>query len=188
MTAFDDALAFTLPWECGRDPKNPRGNVDDHKDHGGRTSRGITQRTYDGACIAYGWSKGDVWEATDEQVSTIYLKRFWQRAFCDHLPAPLGLAVFDTAVLHGDGFAKRRLQAALRVPVDGQFGPITWRAIVRTSPKLLTEDFLQLRDDRYEELIAGDPGQARFYKGWEGRCDALCDACGVPRTKDPVHP
>lgn len=174
MTDFDRALAFTLPEEGG--------NVDDPKDHGGRTSRGITQKTYDGACVAYGWPQGDVFLASDDRVRRIYLKRFWQRAGCDGLSWPLSLAVFDTAVLHGIAFAITRLQAVVGAKPDGQFGPVTHAAVLRFNPYGVAEALLQRRDDRYEELISRDATQQKFYGGWEGRCDRLCDACGVPRT------
>jgi len=185
VTDFDRSLAFTLAWERGFDPKNPRGNVDNPKDRGGRTSRGITQKTYDGACAEYGWPTGvDVWGAPDTHVTTIYHKRFWLRSGCDTLPWPLCLAVFDTAVLHGITFAVTRLQAVVGADADGVFGVKTLAKVQRFNPYGAAEAFLQRRDDRYEELISRDPTQKVFYGGWEKRCDALCDAALVPRTAD----
>lgn len=175
-TDFSRALAVTLRFEGG--------NVDDPADHGGRTSRGITQKTYDGFCKAEGWATGDVFLATDAQVSLIYLKRFWNRAGCSSLPWPLNLAVFDTAVLHGTEFAVTRLQSVVGARPDGVFGPQTLGRVRAFNPYGVVEALLQRRDDRYEALITRDVTQRKFYGGWEQRCDELCDACGVPRTVD----
>lgn len=176
--SFDTALAFTLSWEGGK--------VDLKEDKGGRTNKGIIQRTYEGWRVSKGYPKRDVWLASDSEIRQIYFTRFWRRAFCDHLYEPLDMAIFDTAVLHGEMFARKRLQLVLGVEADGIYGGKTWTAILAANPLELTEKFLQARDDRYEALVAADPTQKMFYKGWERRCDALCDACGVPRTKDPV--
>ena len=173
---FSAALVVTLRFEGG--------DMDYPADHGGRTSRGITQRTYDGSAVRYGWPGGDVWNATDEQVAVIYRRRFWNRVHGDELSWPLCLAMFDTGVLHGTGFAITRLQAVVQATPDGQFGPDTLAAVLRYNPYGVTEGFLQRRDDRYEELISRDVTQWRFFGGWEQRADQLCDACGVPRTLD----
>src|SRR5258706_12948730 len=97
---FQNILAFTWKEEVGHDPKNPNGNVDDPVDRGGRTSRGMTQSVYDLACVVYGWPKGDVWEASDEQITIIYKDKYWKTLLGDQIPWPLCGALFDTAVLH----------------------------------------------------------------------------------------
>lgn len=66
MADFKKALKKVLKWEGGF--------VDDPDDLGGRTNKGITQRTYN---IYY---SGDVKDITDEQVEAIYKSGFWKRS------------------------------------------------------------------------------------------------------------
>lgn len=61
------------------------GNDDDPADHGGRTSRGITQREYDAWRSLNGNPSIDVWKASDAEISTIYHDEYWE-PFCDGFP------------------------------------------------------------------------------------------------------
>lgn len=173
---------FTWPWECGHDPANPRGNVDKKLDKGGRTSRGITQRTYDGVCVLYGWPDGDVWDATDEQVDAIYQRRFWQRIDGDQIGWPLCGALFDSAVLHQMDPLIRRLQGLVGAAVDGELGPATIAACQKMGWVNSAWYLLQARDDRYAEIVHRDGTQRVFYDGWENRLAALCAFLGLPKT------
>lgn len=179
---FPRILRFTLAWECGHNPKNPRGNVDNPLDHGGRTSRGITQRTYDGVGQAHGWPPGDVWEAPDAQVEFIYRTRFWNRVLGDAVPWPLCGALFDSYVLHRMEPIIKRLQHLVAVPEDGTLGPTTIQACGNLGWVNAAWLLLQQRDDRYEAIVGRDGTQGAFYKGWEARLDALTDFLGLPRT------
>ncbi len=177
---------FTLAWETGSDPRNPLGNVDHPNDKGGRTSRGITQATYDGSCVLYGWPGGDVWDAPDAQVETIYHRRFWDRVSGDVVGWPLCGALFDSAVLHRMDPLVRRLQAVVGAEVDGRLGLNTIAACSRMGWVNTAWLFLQARDDRYEEIVHRDGTQRVFFGGWEARLDALTAFLGIPRTLDPA--
>ena len=61
------------------------GNDDDPLDHGGRTSRGITQREYDAWRSAKGLPIIDVWTAPQADVTTIYHDEYWN-PYCDAMP------------------------------------------------------------------------------------------------------
>jgi lysozyme family protein len=188
VTDFDRALSFTVPWECGNDPKNPRGNVDNPADHGGRTSRGITQTTYDGACDSYHWPRGDVWDAADAQVRTIYQRRFWDRLHGDLLHWPFSGALFDTAVLHRLPSIITGLQRIVGAPTDGLFGLDTMHAVARFGWVNSAWELLQGRDDRYEVIVHRDGTQRPFYGGWEARLDALTAFLALPKTLDAGPP
>ena len=95
---FTAALKLTL--------KDEGGNVDDPADRGGRTSRGVTQRTYDTWRKAEGLATRDVYLATDAEVSTIYLNSYWTPADGDLLAVGPDYAVFDYAVNSGVSRAK----------------------------------------------------------------------------------
>lgn len=133
------------------------GNVNNPKDPGGRTSRGITQRVYDGYRHDKGLKNQNVYKATDAEVEEIYLRQYWIPAKCDALPTGVDLTVFDIAVNSGISRAYKILQASLnargaKLRVDGTAGMVTVAAAQN--------------DTNDDELIA-EMGRRRlaFYKG-----------------------
>ena len=193
---YSEALRFTLNWECrgladelllseGRN-RHPGALVDDPDDPGGRTAYGITQATYNADRRDRGLPPRDVWLVEAQEVVDIYFQRYWGR-LAKYLPTKLAMAVFDTSVLHGVPYATQRLQDVLKLKVDGIVGQSMMGAIEQLWGQPvngITQDFLQQRDDRYEELIDRNRRLAKFYAGWERRCDDLCDFVGVERTFD----
>lgn len=151
MSDFDRALAFVLTWEGGK--------VDDPVDKGGRTNRGVTQRTYDGWRAEQGLAHRDVWLMEDDELHAIYSGTYWWPAKA--LPWPLSLVVFDTAVLFGTGRATEWL-----VAVDWQEAPAVAQAWA----------VLCLRRERHRAAVAKDKTQARFLNGWMNRLHALAEA------------
>lgn len=107
------------------------GNVDDPRDPGGRTSRGVTQRVYTAWLRRQGLPSADVWTATDAQVEAIYRALYWTKAGCDELPAGVDFVVFDGAINSGVGQSIRWLQRSLTGypgAVDGAVGDVTLHA------------------------------------------------------------
>jgi lysozyme family protein len=155
---FQKALAYVLEDEGG--------NSDDPEDHGGRTSRGITQREYDAWCQLHGdqgLQQGDVWNAANAEIATIYRNHYWL-PWCDALPAGLDYSYFDMAVNAGPHRATVLLQRAIGIAADGVFGPITLLSATRASPKLLLPRFCSERVSFYKSLR-----QPRFLRGWLNR-------------------
>ena len=107
--------------------------VDDKRDPGGRTYKGVTQTTFNIYLRSRGLPARDVFEITDAEVATIYFTRYWTTVCADALPCGLDLVVFDAAVNSGPGQAGRWLQAALGSsfagPVDGLVGKGTLQAV-----------------------------------------------------------
>lgn len=151
---FERALAFTLRWEGGK--------VDDPHDRGGRTNRGVTQRTYDGYREDLGLPRRDVWELEEEEAKAVYSRLYWWPAKA--APWPLSLVVFDCAVLFGPGRASGWLQAA------------SW---LSASPEAQAWAILCFRRERHRETIAKDKSQGRFWAGWSNRLNALAEAAGL---------
>jgi lysozyme family protein len=112
------------------------GNDDDPDDHGGRTSRGITQREYDAWRAEKGQAALDVWRAPQSDIVATYHDEYWQ-PLCDTLPIELDYLYFDMAVNARPSRAAILLQRALDVAADGRVGPITRQAIANTDPKEL---------------------------------------------------
>src|SRR5260221_13037144 len=80
--------------------KSEGGNDDDPSDHGGRTSRGITQREYDAWRVEQGLPHQDVWTAPQVDIETIYHNEYWN-PYGDALPIGADYQVFNTNVLAG---------------------------------------------------------------------------------------
>lgn len=140
------------------------GFVDHPEDPGGATNMGITIGTL-GEFRGGSVSIDDVKNLTREEAVRIYEARYWTRAKCDLMPAPIGFFLFDAAVNHGVGNATRMLQRALGVIDDGIIGPITLREIQESAPLDLLEEFAAQRMYFYGRISTF----RTFGKGWSRR-------------------
>jgi lysozyme family protein len=173
LADFERCFRFTLGREGGF--------VDDPRDAGGATNHGISLR--------YAKSKGrvldldhdgdvdvdDIRLITPAVARTMYMADFWRPMRGDALPGPLGLVVFDSAVLCGPGRASRWLQTAAGVPADGSIGPITLAAVARRDRAELIADILLLRNVHLHQVPSFD----EHGKGWLRRVMYLAMAAGV---------
>ncbi len=141
------------------------GNDDDPSDHGGRTSRGITQREYDAWRKEGGHSTRDVWTADQSEIEQIYHDEYWE-PFGHIFPVGTDYIYFDMAVNAGPHRAAVLLQRALGVNDDGRIGPITRAAIVNADPKTLVDAYTKAKRAFYLGLA-----QPKFIRGWLNRCD-----------------
>ncbi|MGH7240196.1 MAG: glycoside hydrolase family 108 protein, partial [Candidatus Saccharimonadales bacterium] len=156
QTNFDQSLKYVLLDEGG--------NSDDPNDPGGRTSRGITQGTYDSWCKLNNQPPGDVWNATDDAVKSIYHDQYWN-PYCDSLPGGVDYLYFDISVNSGRTQATRLFQKALGVTVDGMLGQITMSRIQSVDPIKLINAVSERRRDFYRSLSQF----SRYGKGWMNR-------------------
>lgn len=154
-TNFQPSLAFVLESEGGND--------DDPADHGGRTSRGITQREYDAWCREKGYPLIDVWKAPQEHVDTIYHDEYWM-PWCDSLPTGVDYIYFNNCVLDGPHEATLLLQRALGVTADGRIGPITRQAMMAANSVKMIVALSAASEAFYRSLH-----QPKFLKGWLNR-------------------
>lgn len=152
---FDASLKLVL--------KSEGGNDDDPADHGGRTSRGITQREYDAWCAEHDRPAGDVWHAPQADINAIYHDEYWN-PHCDSLPPGVDYLFFDMAVNAGPARAAKLLQQAVGVTADGRIGPVTRQAVARADGTKLIADYSAAKAAFYRNLH-----QPRFLKGWLNR-------------------
>jgi lysozyme family protein len=101
---FEACLPLILKEEGGSD--------DDPHDHGGRTSRGITQREYSAWCVKHGLSDGDVWAAPNIVVHDIYYEEYWLPRGPKLHPG-VDLVYFNFAVNAGPGEAHKLLMRSI---------------------------------------------------------------------------
>ncbi len=153
---FKKSLAFLL--------RDEGGNDDDPADHGGRTSRGITQREYNAWRLEHALPVRDVWKMDIAEMTQIYHDEYWN-PWGDRFPTGIDYLFFDMAVNAGPHRAAVLLQRALGVADDGRIGPITRQAINLTNPNLLIERYTDKKRAYYISLH-----QPRFTRGWLNRC------------------
>lgn len=168
---FEKALGFALRWE---------GGFSDHpNDPGGRTMKGVTQRTYDAWLAKQGKSGIDVRDISKGEVEAIYQDGYWLAANCADLRPDLDVVQFDTAVNMGPNRSVKMLQTAVGVSVDGGFGPVTKAACTACDPPEIIARYCEIRESFYRR-IATRPGQHVFLKGWLNRLNDLRGVVGVP--------
>lgn len=162
---FNKALTFTLKYEGGY--------VNHPNDPGGETNRGVTRLVYDSYRRSKGLPMQSVKLITDHEVTDIYKSRYWAEGYCDAMPEPVAIVMFDTAVNTGVKRAAVLLQRALRIVDDGVIGPKTLAAIKTVDAHELAILFIDERDKFYKALVANKASFAVFLKGWLNRTKAL---------------
>lgn len=89
----------------------------------------------------------DVANLTKDKAAELYKARYWDPIGADTLPNDMKLAALDTAVQHGPDTARKLIEAS-----GGN------------TAKLLAD-----RAALYQSIVANDPTQAKFAKGWDNR-------------------
>ena len=174
------ALQFTLQWEGGY--------VNDPRDPGGATNKGVTQATYDSYRRKKGQPTAPVKGISDAEVQAIYETLYWAAAQCDKLPWPLSAAHFDSAVNAGPKQAAKLLQRALHVADDGIIGPGTLAAAQAADPVAAADGDCDARLAFYQALVKSKPTLGAFLKGWTRRVEALRVFCGAAAPSfDPME-
>jgi len=153
---FDRCLAIILHHEGGY--------VNHPKDPGGETNLGVTKRVYE----EWGGTK-DMKELTEEDVSPIYKKNYWDRVKGDQLPAGLDLCVFDFGVNAGTGRAAKYLQKLVGAGVDGAIGPGTLGKVSEYVEEHGVEDTIREYQAARQEYYEGLNTFETFGRGWTRR-------------------
>lgn len=145
------------------------GYVNDPDDPGGVTNYGITWRTLSDwrGCTV---QPEDVAQLTKQEVSAIYLARFWQVMRGDQLPAGLDLYAADFAVNSGPARAASELQRLVGTEDDGFVGPKTLEAVRKKDPLRLLLDY----DAARMRFLLGLEQWDKFGRGWTNRCNRVC--------------
>jgi lysozyme family protein len=154
---FEPALALVL--------RSEGGFVNNPRDPGGATCKGVTQAVYDDWRRGHGMGPQSVRGISSIEVSSIYRQNYWNRVHGDDLPAGVDYATFDLAVNSGPARAARFLQSAAGVAEDGAIGPATIAA-VRADPRHVVEVLL----DRRLAFLKTLPTFDTFGRGWTVRC------------------
>lgn len=152
------------------------GYVDHPNDKGGPTKYGITWKTLQ-KHLGRPVSKQDVKDLTWEVAKEIYLSDYLYGPRIHTLPEALQPQLFDIAVNSGPRKAVTMLQEVLVLStfdcdIDGMIGPET-REVTRHAYEqmggYLVNALSEYREHFYEALVASDPKQSVFLRGWIAR-------------------
>jgi lysozyme family protein len=140
------------------------GFVNDPRDPGGATNRGITARTL------AAWRKQEVTVADVralgvEEAAAIYRARYWDPLRCGEMPAGVDLMVFDFGVNAGPARSARLLQQAVGAVPDGAIGSATLAKVTAADPRQVIGQLAQARLAYYRAL----PTFGAFGRGWTSR-------------------
>ena len=116
MDNFKESLKMVLVHE---------GGYGDHpKDPGGATNKGVTIAVFR-RFFGKDKTKDDLRNITDEEISLVYRKGYWDKCKCDKLPTGVDYVVFDAAVNSGVSRSSKWLQSAIGARQDGIIGSKT---------------------------------------------------------------
>lgn len=159
---FERALEIVIKHETGGDLS---GALHAHpSDPGGVTKWGIAQRYHPDV---------DVKKLTRADAAGIYHREYWAACRCDELPWPIALYLFDCAVNPGAATARRMLQQALDVAIDGVIGPLTLAAAHRANAKQLVIELHVLRNSYWRSR----QNYVTFKDGWTARAAGTLWEC-----------
>lgn len=156
-SSYPDALAAVL--------KSEGGYVNDPRDKGGATMKGVTQRVYDAYRASMGQGSRAVRLITGTEIEAIYRRQYWVAIRGDELPAGVDYCIFDAAVNSGPLRAAKWLQAALGVPQDGHIGLVTLGSARQANAASLAGSVC----DRRLAFLKGLKTWGAFGKGWARR-------------------
>lgn len=139
----------------------------------------------------------DIRKLTVGDARYLYHRCFWTPLGCETWPAPIGEMLFDQGVNGGMNAAKKLLQRALNqsliearqkfgsntspdpLKVDGVLGVKTREALVwvlrypsMRMPAIVANYRAAVRE-RYRAIVARNPSQQRFLRGWLARAERL---------------
>lgn len=173
MSTFDEALDYAFQDEGGF--------TDNPHDHGGPTKYGITQPTLiraqkDGIVTCLSIS-----EITREDAKIMYYTYYWYGKFDGVLNPRVATKLFDIFINMPPSNAVRNYQRALnacfdgskQLLLDGQMGPKTKMAFNMVDPDCFLKQLASTLTDYYKGLVAAEPDQGIFLKGWLRRANRI---------------
>jgi len=160
---------------------NEGGWVDDDADSGKETYAGVSRKWFP---TWPGWKivdankplkTGQIINDAELQslVKQFYKKEFWDKIKGDFIVSQsVALNIFDFFVNAGTA-AIKIVQKIIGATPDGQFGDKTLQAIHSMPSADLIAKIKKERKDYYNRIVAANPDQKKFLKGWLNRVDTL---------------
>lgn len=155
--------------------KHEGGFVNDPNDKGGATNLGVTFAVW----LKNGYDKdgdgdidvNDLKKITPVDAQFIAKKLYWDKVAGDQIKSQsVAEFIFDFAYNSGPAKAIKKTQEAIPgLVADGVIGPKTIAAINAQDPKTLFNKLKASREAYFRAIVAGNPSQAKFLKGWLNR-------------------
>ena len=124
------------------------GFVNNPHDKGGRTNKGVTQRTFDAYNKKMYRAQKDVLYITKDEADEIYYNEYYKASGADKIEDKnLRYSHYDSAINHGVYQANKFLKES-----GGDFNK-----------------YMRIRKKFYDDIVANKPNQKTFYKGWLNR-------------------
>lgn len=151
--------------------KHEGGFVNNPKDPGGATNKGITIKTFRKYVSAKG-TVSDLKKLTKAQAGVVYKRHYWDAVMGDDLPFGVDYAVFDNAVNAGPNRAIKQLQELVGAVQDGRIGPNTLAATRSIDPALLIPALCDRRLKFLKSIRRGVLWK-EFGRGWLQRVNGV---------------
>lgn len=162
-------VPFILKWEGGF--------VNDPKDLGGATNKGVTLTTFKGYCKQKGRTEptvDDLKNISDEDWTDIMKGLYWDRWKADRIKNQSIANILVDWVWMSGVHGIKRPQAVLGVTADGIVGSNTINAVNNyPSQEELFNRIKQARYDFIDGICKSRPANERFRKGWCNRLEGL---------------
>lgn len=174
MSNFDNALKYTL--------QNEGGFTNDSNDKGGATNLGIQQTEWNDWLKEHGKmypiSLTDFKALTPGDVAPLYKRNYWDALHLDTVHPIPATAIFDMGVNFGPNTAGKLTQRALNtlgcdLDVDGWLGPLSLSELNQAPVGAFMTAFMSLCRTRYNNIVAKDPTQGVFLRGWLARVNRM---------------
>lgn len=161
---------FILKWEGGF--------VNDPADRGGATNKGVTIATW----RQVGYDKdgdGDIdvddlrLLTQDDAVKRVLKPHYWDRWRGDEIRSQSVADILVDWVWGSGAHGIKIPQRVLGVAQDGIVGPKTLAALNAQDPRVFFGKIKAEREAFFRRIVAGNPSQNRFLKGWLNRLNDL---------------
>ena len=169
MAKIEPLAKFILSFEGGF--------VNDPKDRGGATNKGVTIGTW----RQHGYDKNgdgridvsDLRLISDADATEILRRCYWRRCGADEMKdQSIANLLVDWLWISGTP-AVTITQTLLGVKADGIMGKNTLAALNRQKPEAFFSRLKARRKLYYERLVKSKPSQRRFINGWLNRLDGI---------------
>lgn len=172
MADFSSACAATLKAEGGY--------VNNPKDPGGETYKGIARKRNPAWS---GWAEIDAAKqkgnfpasledsrTLQENLQSFYRSNYWNQIRGDEIADQrIAASVFDFAVNAGVATSARLAQATVNEPVDGIIGTSTLKKLNADDPRAFLANFALQKIARYVSICEQKPESREFFFGWVKR-------------------
>lgn len=180
MDIFKSALAYL--------GVNEGGFSNHPNDGGGATKYGITRNDLS-RWLHRSVTVDEVRNMPYQTAHDIYEAWYWKAINLDKLTNPaIAIALFDMGVLRGIGWpikvAQRICNAhGSQLVVDNDNGPKTQAALNSIDEKEFIEAYKEICDAGFRAIVARNPSQKVFLRGWLNRSARLLTLIGVENDK-----